>query len=122
MFSLFFSLVHFCGISGGCLMNGDYFPSAKDNKVRPDECSVCTCHNETSLCLKQTCPVLDCLPQNQHIKKGECCPECNSTTEYAISECTYKEKTYQVSSAVVVLIITINNSLLLFFHIIPIIK
>lgn len=81
---------------GGCLMNGEYFPSAKDTKVRPDACSTCTCHNETSLCLKQTCPVLDCLPQNQVIRSGACCPEC-TTPEYLTSECTYKEKTYKVN-------------------------
>lgn len=88
-----------CGL-GGCLMNGEYFPSAKDTKVRPDPCSVCTCHNETSLCLKQTCPVLDCIPQNQIIRPGECCPKCINkglTAEYATSECTYKDKTYQVN-------------------------
>lgn len=84
--------------SGGCLMMGDFFPSAKDKKVKPDVCSTCTCHNETSVCIKKTCPVLECSPEHQLNRPGECCPSCPPlVTELVSSTCTYKGVTYQVS-------------------------
>lgn len=82
---------------GGCLMMGDYFPSAKDKTVKPDVCSTCTCHNETSVCMKKTCPVLECSPEHQLNRPGECCPSCPPlVTEFFSSTCTYKGVTYQV--------------------------
>lgn len=88
------TLVNF---SGGCLMMGDYFPSAINKKVKPDVCSTCTCHNETSVCLKKTCPVLECSPEHQLQGPKECCPSCPLLdTEYVSSTCTYKGLTYQV--------------------------
>jgi von Willebrand factor type C domain len=80
-------------------MMGDFFPSAKDKKVKPDVCSTCTCHNETSVCLKKTCPVLECSPEHQIDNKGECCPSCPLIgAEFVSSTCTYKGVTYQVGS------------------------
>jgi von Willebrand factor type C domain len=88
-------------------MNGEYYPSAKDKSVRPDECSVCSCHNETSVCRKTTCPVLDCLPDYQITRQGDCCAHCvTEKTEYASTTCTYKGVTYQV----------INNIFFLTFY------
>lgn len=79
-------------------MMGDFFPSAKDRKVKPDVCSTCTCHNETSICIKKTCPVLECSPEHQLNRIGECCPSCPPlVTELVSSTCTYKGVTYQVS-------------------------
>lgn len=84
-------------LPGGCLMMGEFFPSAKDKKVKPDKCSICTCHNETSHCVKQTCPVLECSAEHQIYRSGECCPTCpDLMTELASSTCTYKGVTYQV--------------------------
>ena len=78
-------------------MMGDFFPSAKDKKVKPDVCSTCTCHNETSVCIKKTCPVLECSPEHQLNRPGECCPSCPPlVTEFVSSTCTYKGVTYQV--------------------------
>lgn len=92
--SVFITLIHF---PGGCLMMGDFFPSAKDKKVKPDVCSTCTCHNETSVCLKKTCPVLECSPEHQLNRPGECCPSCPPLiTELVSSTCTFKSVTYQV--------------------------
>lgn len=86
-------------IKGGCLMMGEFFPSAKDKKVKPDKCSICTCHNETSHCVKRTCPVLECSPEHQVYRDGECCPTCpDLVTELSSSTCTYKGVTYQVRS------------------------
>lgn len=82
---------------GGCLMMGDFFPSARDKKVKPDKCSICTCFNETSHCVKRTCPVLECSAEHQIYRSGECCPTCpDLMTELASSTCTYKGVTYQV--------------------------
>ena len=84
-------------ILGGCLINGEYFQSKEDKKVRLDACTVCTCHNETSVCLKTTCPVLDCLPEYQVTRSGECCPFCEQvSTELVATVCTHKGITYQV--------------------------
>lgn len=79
-------------------MNGIFFPSIKDKQIRADDCSVCTCFNETSVCAKQTCPILDCLSDFQVIEPGNCCPSCSGPSqEFATSTCTYKGTTYQVS-------------------------
>lgn len=86
-------------LTGGCLMMGDFFPSAKDKKVKPDVCSTCSCHNETSVCVKKTCPVLECLSEHQLNRPGECCPSCPPlVTEFVSSTCTYKSVTYQVGN------------------------
>ena len=80
-------------------MMGDFFPSAKDKKVKPDVCSTCSCHNETSVCVKMTCPVLECSSEYQLNRQGECCPSCSPlVTELVGSTCTYKGVTYQVST------------------------
>lgn len=83
---------------GGCLMMGDFFPPVKDKKVKPDVCSTCTCYNETSVCFKKTCPVLDCSPHHQETLPGECCPTCRTlSSELLTSTCTFKGLTYKVS-------------------------
>lgn len=53
-------------------MMGEFFPSVKDRKVKVDSCSHCTCYNETSVCMKKSCPVLECSPIHQEILPGEC--------------------------------------------------
>ena len=78
---------------------GDFFPSVKDKKVKPDKCSTCTCHNENSECKKETCPVLECSAEHQIYNPNECCPTCPKElgTELSSSTCTYKGVTYQVT-------------------------
>lgn len=84
-------------ILGGCLMNGEFFPSKNVTKVYPDKCSTCTCHNESSVCQRTTCPVLECAFEYQKTRPGECCPYCPPMdTESAASTCAYKGVTYQV--------------------------
>ncbi|KAG5673745.1 hypothetical protein PVAND_003765 [Polypedilum vanderplanki] len=88
--------VTYTSTKGGCLLNGIYYQSHKDKKIRPDACSVCTCFNETAQCQKTTCSALDCPSDNQIIRPGECCPECKpALIEYSTSTCTYKGITYQ---------------------------
>lgn len=65
------------------------------DQYTPDECSRCSCTNGTSICQRETCPVLECSPLYQKLTPGECCPHC-PTVAKARSTCTYEGKTYQV--------------------------
>lgn len=56
---------------------------------------MCTCVNGTSVCHRNTCPVLECAPEYQKTNPGECCPHCPPTVAEARSTCTYEDKTYQ---------------------------
>lgn len=58
-------------------------------------CTSCECQNGTSICNRNTCPVLDCaveLQKRQH--PSDCCPECPQIAE-ARSECTYNNENFK---------------------------
>lgn len=80
--------------AGKCILGQGFY----DNGIRynPDKCSMCTCVNGTSVCRRDTCPVLECSPTYQKLTPGECCPHCPPVAK-ARSTCAYEGKTYQVS-------------------------
>lgn len=84
-------------LTGGCILTGKYYQSLQERKIYPDSCSTCTCFNESSVCMKKTCPVLECSSDYQQTTPGECCPHCPPiVTEFVGSTCTHKGITYQV--------------------------
>ncbi|XP_035786652.1 BMP-binding endothelial regulator protein-like isoform X2 [Anopheles albimanus] len=64
------------------------------NTYRGDQCSDCTCQNGTSVCHKNTCPILECAVEDQMREPGECCPSCPVPAEIR-STCTNAGKVYQ---------------------------
>lgn len=79
---------------GKCILGKGFYDDGK--RYNPDKCSTCTCMNGTSICRRDTCPVLECSPTYQKLTPGECCPHCPPVAK-ARSTCTYEGKTYQVS-------------------------
>ncbi|XP_063931297.1 BMP-binding endothelial regulator protein [Zophobas morio] len=45
-------------------------------KFSIDKCTNCTCLDETSICHRSACPVLDCAPDLQKSVPGSCCKQC----------------------------------------------
>lgn len=78
---------------GKCILGQGFHPHGK--RYDADQCSSCTCVNGTSICRRDTCPVLECMPELQKLIPGECCPHCPPVSE-ARSTCTYNGKTYEV--------------------------
>lgn len=78
---------------GNCILAKGFHKDGE--KFSPDSCSICSCVNGTSVCRRNTCPVLECAPEFQKIKPGSCCPTCPPIAEVR-STCTYDGKTYQV--------------------------
>lgn len=77
-----------------CILGKGFYDQGA--KFSPDECSTCTCSNGTSVCRRDTCPVLECSPTYQISAPGYCCPHCPPIAQ-ARSTCSYEGKTYQVS-------------------------
>lgn len=81
---------------GRCILGKGFYDDGK--RYSPDKCSTCTCVNGTSICRRETCPVLECSPTYQKLSPGECCPHCRDLpVAKAKSTCTYEGKTFQVS-------------------------
>lgn len=92
---------------GRCILGKGFYDDGK--RYSPDKCSTCTCVNGTSICRRETCPVLECSPTYQKLTPGECCPHCRDLpVAKARSTCTYEGKTYQVSIQIPMLKILIN--------------
>lgn len=89
-------------IPGKCILGQGFHADGK--RFSADHCSTCTCVNGTSICRRNTCPVLECAPEFQKLTPGECCPHCPPIAE-AKSTCTVDGQTYQVHTYI---IITIN--------------
>lgn len=81
-------------VPGKCILGKGFHSDGK--KFSPDHCSKCICKNGTSVCHRNTCPVLECSPELQTQKPGECCPRCPDIAEVR-STCTYNHTSYQVS-------------------------
>ena len=84
-------------ILGGCIVTGGFHQSSLNTKLQIDDhCASCTCFNESSICHKKTCPVLDCaLEFQQPPKHKECCPSCPLVAEVR-STCTFNGETFPV--------------------------
>ncbi|KAK9876873.1 hypothetical protein WA026_015904 [Henosepilachna vigintioctopunctata] len=59
-----------------------------------DRCTDCICTNETSVCKRNACPVLDCSPELQKTVPGSCCKTCVVPEEFR-SQCFYEGKVYE---------------------------
>lgn len=59
-----------------------------------DRCTNCTCKNETSICQRAACPVLDCAPDLQKSMPGNCCKKCVMSEELK-TQCSYDGKSYE---------------------------
>lgn len=61
-----------------------------------DRCTKCKCINETSVCQRAACPVLDCSPDLQKSVVGSCCKAC-SIPEEVKTQCSHAGKYYEAS-------------------------
>ncbi|KAL3268574.1 hypothetical protein HHI36_007682 [Cryptolaemus montrouzieri] len=59
-----------------------------------DRCTNCSCVNETSVCKRNACPVLDCSPELQKSVPGSCCKTCAVLEEFR-SQCFHQGKVYE---------------------------
>jgi BMP-binding endothelial regulator protein len=80
-------------IPGKCIVGRQFHQHGKHFSV--DHCTRCTCVNGTSICQRNTCPILECPQEYQEITPGDCCPRCPQVDEVK-SICSYDGKTYQV--------------------------
>ncbi|KAK9512952.1 hypothetical protein O3M35_001253 [Rhynocoris fuscipes] len=79
---------------GRCLLGSELL--APGRTYRPDRCTDCSCANGTSVCIRPSCPVLDCPPELQTTKQGECCPSCPTWGNRPLSTtCTFGHDTYK---------------------------
>jgi hypothetical protein len=69
-------------------------------KFSIDKCTNCTCQNETSICQRSACPVLDCAPDLQKSVPGSCCKQCIMPEEVK-TQCSQGGKYYEVGWPVV---------------------
>jgi hypothetical protein len=63
-------------------------------KFSIDKCTNCTCQNETSICQRSACPVLDCAPDLQKSVPGSCCKQCIMPEEVK-TQCSQGGKYYE---------------------------
>lgn len=78
-------------MTGRCILGTGFHQDGK--KFHPDLCSSCVCQNGTSICQRNTCPVLECPVELQKKTQGECCAECPPIEEVR-SNCYYNNKLY----------------------------
>uniref|UniRef100_A0A8D8YRF6 BMP-binding endothelial regulator protein n=2 Tax=Cacopsylla melanoneura TaxID=428564 RepID=A0A8D8YRF6_9HEMI len=80
-------------LSSSCTLGQEFHYSGQ--KFQLDRCTKCSCHNATSVCHRETCPVLDC-PPDQVIPGGpkKCCSTCPTDVELP-KYCTSNGKIYQ---------------------------
>ncbi|XP_041976866.1 BMP-binding endothelial regulator protein isoform X2 [Aricia agestis] len=62
-----------------CVMGKEYHSHL--SAFRVDPCTDCTCMNGTSVCTRQTCPVLTCGARALPPPPDKCCPECPNIEE-----------------------------------------
>lgn len=79
---------------GKCILYNEIYENGA--QLKPNQCTICECQNETSLCVRESCPVLDCAPNMMKKKPKSCCTECKEPRmENFRQQCTYEEKTYE---------------------------
>lgn len=77
-----------------CILQS-YFPREGSGPIVFDKCTNCSCTNGTSICVRETCPILDCGPDQQKPVPGACCKQCVLDTDYMSSTCSYGGKIYE---------------------------
>ncbi|XP_067632565.1 BMP-binding endothelial regulator protein [Eurosta solidaginis] len=78
----------FMPVTGKCIFNNKVYYDK--TQFMPDRCTNCTCSNGTSVCQRNTCPILECSPEYQEM--DGCCPRC--ITSEVRSECIHNGITY----------------------------
>lgn len=61
-----------------------------------DKCTRCVCRNETSICHRETCPVLQCSLKHQRLVGNGCCKECDESPPELKQQCSYNGHDYEV--------------------------
>lgn len=84
----------FLPIPDKCLFNHDVYDKKRLYEV--DKCTKCRCVNETFVCNRISCPILDCSPDYQQNIVGQCCKKCIMPEELR-SQCSFNGITYEVS-------------------------
>lgn len=79
-------------VPGKCILGKGFHSNGKH--FAADRCTSCECVNGTSICHRNTCPVLECSPEYQKVNPGDCCPHCPPVAEVR-STCTYHNQTFQ---------------------------
>lgn len=59
-----------------------------------ERCTKCTCINETSVCQRDSCPILNCAHEFQQKRSGNCCKECVFPEEFRM-QCSYGGVVYE---------------------------
>lgn len=78
-----------------CILQRSLVDEGHDFKL--DKCTKCTCVNNTSICTRGACPILDCAPEFQVTLPNSCCPICRKTSQYSvINQCRYDGNIYEV--------------------------
>ncbi|XP_017774724.1 PREDICTED: BMP-binding endothelial regulator protein-like [Nicrophorus vespilloides] len=79
---------HFCVLAKKMYKEGDY------KKI--DRCTECNCINQTSICVRQSCPILNCTADMQKKRPDSCCYECMipETFEWT-TKCVINGNVYQ---------------------------
>uniref|UniRef100_A0A6P7FZM5 BMP-binding endothelial regulator protein-like n=1 Tax=Diabrotica virgifera virgifera TaxID=50390 RepID=A0A6P7FZM5_DIAVI len=80
------SLKNTCTVKTSLFRQGD--------KFSVDKCTNCTCTNQTAICNRYTCPILDCAPDLQKSVPGSCCKKCELPEEFR-SDCYINGHNYQ---------------------------
>ncbi|CAH1134121.1 unnamed protein product [Ceutorhynchus assimilis] len=77
-----------------CPIQKYLYKEGQDYKI--DRCTHCMCMNNTSICTRNACPILDCSSDLQRTMPGHCCPTCiKPKIEEMISECHQGGHTYE---------------------------
>lgn len=85
-----FPVIDSCFITNKIVKEGSLF--------NYDRCTKCVCRNETSICYRETCPVLECPAKHQKLTSNGCCKECSTDIiSEATQQCSYNGHVYEVS-------------------------
>lgn len=84
----------FLPIPDKCLFNHNVYDKTRLHDV--DKCTKCRCINETFICNRISCPILDCAPEYQQNIVGQCCKKCSMPEELR-TQCSFNGVTYEVS-------------------------
>lgn len=69
----------------------------EDEHYDLDVCTKCACLNETAVCKRNSCPILECAPELQKSVPGSCCKKCVMPVEEVRSQCWHDSKVYEAS-------------------------
>lgn len=63
-------------------------------KFNIDRCTNCSCVNETSICIRNACPILECSPEFQKAIPNSCCKTCEMPLQMR-TQCFYGGKVFE---------------------------